>query len=178
MERELLLLGLLRQSGMHGYKIIEFIERDLAMCTDLKKPTAYFLLEKMEQRGWVTWTEEREGNRPPRRIYQITPDGEAQFQALLCESLARYEPHKFTDDIALAFADGLPHDELLDLLTKRREALRLIVEAVRLTPPHQGFIQLVIDHQRIHLESELRWMDELLKRLSLPSSTGADTEYA
>lgn len=178
MERELLLLGLLRQSEMHGYKIIEFIERDLAMCTDLKKPTAYFLLEKMEQRGWVTWTEEREGNRPPRRIYQITPNGEVQFQMLLRESLAKYEPHKFTDDIALAFADGLPPAELLDLLAKRREALRLIVEAVRLTPPHHGFVQLVIDHQRVHLESELGWMDELLARLSSPSSTGEESEHA
>ena len=178
MERELLLLGLLRQSGMHGYKMIEFIERDLAMCTDLKKPTAYFLLEKMVQRGWVTWAEEREGNRPPRRIYQITPDGEVQFQTLLRERLATYEPHKFTADIALAFADALPHVELFDLLTKRREALRLIVEAVRLTPPHPGFAQLVIDHQRIHLESELRWMDELLTRLSFPSSTGEETEHA
>jgi len=63
MNRELLLLGLLRQSEMHGYKIIEFIERDLAICTDLKKPTAYFLLDKMAQNGWISWMEEREGKR-------------------------------------------------------------------------------------------------------------------
>ena len=174
MERELLLLGLLRQSGMHGYKIIEFIERDLAMCTDLKKPTAYFLLDKMAQNGWISWSEEREGNRPPRRIYQITPEGEAQFQSLLRESLAQYEPLKFTDDIALAFADGLPHAELLELLRQRRTALLTVVEVVRLTPAHKGFIQFVIDHQLIHLESELRWMDELLNRISLPSITGEE----
>ena len=82
-DRELLLLGLLRQSGMHGYRIVEFIERDLAVCTDLKKSNAYFLLDKMAQGGLVTWAEEREGNRPPRRTYQITPAGETQFQKLL-----------------------------------------------------------------------------------------------
>ncbi len=169
MERELLLLGLIRQSGMHGYKLIEFIERDLAMCTDLKKPTAYFLLDKMAQSGWISWTEEREGNRPLRRIYQITPEGEAWFQKLLRQCLAGYEPHKFTDDIALAFSDALSRAEMLQLLTERRKALVNVIEAVKLTPAHQGFVQLVIDHQRVHLESELRWMDELLERISADS---------
>ena len=35
MERELLLLGFLRRENMHGYKLNEFIERDMAACTDL-----------------------------------------------------------------------------------------------------------------------------------------------
>jgi len=161
-----LLLGLLRQSGMHGYRIIEFIERDLAMCTDLKKPTAYFLLDKMAQSGWIQWSESREGNRPQRRIYEITAAGELEFQKLLRESLAKYESHKFGDDIALAFADGLPQAEILDLLGQRREALRLAVQSARLAPPHRGFVQLLIDHQLIHLESELRWMDELMNRIA------------
>ena len=178
MERELLLLGLLRQSGMHGYKIIEFIERDLAMCTDLKKPTAYFLLDKMAQNGWISWTEEREGNRPPRRIYQITSEGETQFQSLLRASLATYEPLKFTDDIALAFSDGLPRTELLTLLEQRRKALLLVLEAARLTPPHRGHVQFVIDHQRVHLESELRWMDDLLERMASTSNTGDERGLA
>ncbi len=172
MNRELLLLGLLRQSEMHGYKIIEFIERDLAMCTDLKKPTAYFLLDKMAQNGWISWTEEREGNRPPRRIYQITPDGEAEFQKLLRESLSNYDPIKFADDIGLAFADSLSQAELLDLLQRRRSILLTLFEAIELAPPHQGFVQFVIDHQRMHLESELRWMDELQKRILSSSTIG------
>ena len=172
MNRELLLLGLLRQSEMHGYKIIEFIERDLAICTDLKKPTAYFLLDKMAQHGWISWTEEREGNRPPRRTYQITAAGEVEFQKLLRESLANYDPIKFADDIAFAFADSLSQAELLGLLQQRRSALLSLIDAIKLTPTHQGFVQFVIDHQREHLESELRWMDEIQERISSSSIIG------
>lgn len=172
MNRELLLLGLLRQSEMHGYKIIEFIERDLAMCTDLKKPTAYFLLDKMAHNGWISWTEEREGNRPPRRTYKITPEGEVEFQKLLRESLVHYDPVKFADDIAFAFADSLSQSELLDLLRQRRSALQSLIEAIQLVPTHQGFVQFVIDHQRVHLESELRWMDEMQERISSSSTLG------
>ncbi len=157
---------------MHGYKIIEFIERDLAVCTDLKKPTAYFLLDKMAQNGWISWTEEREGNRPPRRTYKVSPDGEVEFQKLLRESLSNYDPIKFADDIALAFADNLSQAELLDLLQQRRSILLTLIEAIGLAPTHQGFVQFVIDHQRLHLESELRWMDELQERISSSSTKG------
>ncbi len=174
MNRELLLLGLLRQSGMHGYKMIEFIERDLVLCTDLKKPTAYFLLDKMAQNGWISWTEERDGNRPQRRIYQITPSGEEQFQKLLRQGLAHYEQIKFAGDIALAFAGELAQAELIELLEQRRKALLAILEETRLTPAHPGLAQLVVDHQRIHLESELHWMDGLLERISSNSIKGKE----
>ena len=161
MERELLLLGLLHSQDMHGYKLAEFVERDLAICTDLKKPTAYYVLDKMAQKGWVTSTETQEGNRPPRQVYGITPEGEQVFQNLLRESLASYNTTKFGDDIALAFAEGLPTDELLTLLNQKRAALLADLETMRATPPHPGFIQLVIDHRLFHLESELRWLDQL-----------------
>jgi DNA-binding PadR family transcriptional regulator len=175
MNRELLLLGLLRQADMHGYKLIEFIERDLSLCTNLKKPTAYFLLDKLAQKGWILWTEEREGNRPPRRIYQITPEGEKQFQRLLREALRQVEPVKFSDDIPLAFAGDMPREELLELLAGRRAGLQEALEAVQRTPPHPGLFQLLIDHQRVHLQSELHWLDEVMERIRSKLSTdGAD----
>ena len=51
MERELLLLGFLRREQAHGYRLNEFIEREMTACTDIKKPTAYFLLDKMAHEG-------------------------------------------------------------------------------------------------------------------------------
>ena len=47
MDDKLLLLGILRRQEMHGYQLFEFIDRDLAACTNLKKPTAYYLLNRM-----------------------------------------------------------------------------------------------------------------------------------
>ncbi len=164
MERELLLLGLLRRENMHGYRLNEFIERDLAICTDLKKPTAYFLLEKMEKVGWVTRRRQQEGNRPPRRVYQITPEGEAQFQRLLRENLAAFAPTRFMTDIGLAFADALAPRDVLPLLEKRRQAMLGELEAVRAIPAHDGSLQLVVEHQIAHLESELRWLDQVMAR--------------
>ena len=166
MERELLLLGLLRQMDMHGYRLAEFIERDLTTCTDLKKSTAYFLLDKMVKQGWITQHQEQEGNRPPRRVYRITPEGEAQFQQLLRENLASHTPAKFIGDIGLSFVDTLDRDEALVLLRQRRAALEGDLAAARAVPKHEGAWQLLIEHRVVHLEAELRWLDEVLARLA------------
>lgn len=178
MERELLLLGLLRQSQMHGYQLHEFIERDLATCTDLKKPTAYFLLDKMTRQGWVSQTEAREGNRPPRRVYQVTAEGEQVFQRLLRENLGGYSMTRFAGDVGLAFADALQPTEALELLHQRRAALADDLVAARAVPRHGGSLQFVIEHRIAHLEAELRWLDDVIARFAAAASQNAAEEQA
>jgi DNA-binding PadR family transcriptional regulator len=169
MEKKLLILGLLRQHQMHGYQLYDFIENGLASCTDLKKPTAYYLLNKMAEDGWVTEESMREGNRPPRRVYRLTERGEAEFQRLLRASLSAKTPAFFPDDIGLAFLDILKPEEAQTLLLMRRTALLKEIETARSAPAHQGSLQLVIDHQLHHLASELDWLDQVLARLQTPT---------
>ncbi len=178
MERELLLLGFLRRSNMHGYRLNEFIERDMGERIDLKKPTAYFLLEKMAKMGWITEHSDQEGNRPPRRVYQITPEGEAQFQRLLRENLASHLPATFAGDIGLAFADTLDVDEALALLAERRRALVADLEEARATPEHAGALQFIIQHRIVHLEAELRWLDEVTAQLERSGRQSSSSNHS
>lgn len=166
MERELLILGILRAQKMHGYQLAEFIDHNLAACTDLKKATAYFLLDKMFTAGWVAFEEDQEGKRPPRRVYQITPAGEAAFQNLLRENLATYTQVYFSNDIGLGFLDALPPDEALTLLTLRRSALTEQQAALEAAPLHPGGFQWVLEHRTAHLKAELVWIDAILQRIA------------
>lgn len=165
MERELLLLGLLRQGAMHGYQLHDFIERNLAFCTDLKKPTAYALLDKMQANGWVVVREAREGNRPYKRVYSLTPAGEEAFQRLLRENLGAFISAKTGSDIGLAFIDALPKAEALQLLNQRRAAVSAQLAKFEAVPQHQGSYQLLIDHQLHYLRSELQWLDEVIAHI-------------
>jgi DNA-binding PadR family transcriptional regulator len=165
-ERELLLLGLLREQGMHGYQLLEFIDTQMATCVDLKKPTAYFLLEKMASAGWTRFEQDQAGNRPPRRVYTLTPQGEEVFQRLLRENLGSYQPVRFASDIGLAFADALPPEEALTLLRKRRSAAQEQLSAAQAAPEHPGGAQLMIEHQVHHLTSELVWLDKVIERIA------------
>jgi DNA-binding PadR family transcriptional regulator len=170
MDRELLLLGLLRLHDMHGYQLHEFINRNLAACTDLKKPTAYHLLDRMAAQGWlsVSDAESTEGNRPNRRVYHLTADGEAAYQRLLRENLAVYQPATFTGSIGLAFLDSLPRAEALTLLTQRRDGIAEALAVMQAAPEHGGSMNLVIEHQIHHLQSELDWLESVLYRLGKP----------
>lgn len=165
MEKKLLLLGLLRRQEMHGYQLNEFIDNNLALCTDLKKATAYYLLDKMSGEGLIRAETEQEGNRPPRRVYRLTDAGEAAFQALLRENLAAYAPVNFPGDIGLAFLDWLTPEEALPLLLAQREKAQARLAEIRAVPVHGGSLQLVFLHQTHHLQAELAWLDEVTQLL-------------
>ncbi|MFC2029679.1 PadR family transcriptional regulator [Chloroflexota bacterium] len=165
MERELLLLGLLRSQDMHGYQLHEAIDSHLGMGVQLTKPTAYRLLSNMAEDGWVTFREEQEGSRPPRRVYAITPQGEATFQRLLRENLARYQASDFTCQIGLAFLDELSVTEALPLLHQRRAGMEELLESTRAHGEHPGSLQLMLERQVHLLAAELEWLESVIARL-------------
>ena len=165
MDKQLLLLGLLRHQDMHGYQLNELIEKTLATCVDIKKPTAYYALNKMLEDGWVMFVEEQEGNRPPRRVYSITPEGEVAFQLLVRENLGAYHPTQFGGDFGLAFLDAVPMEEARKLLGQRRVGLEVHLAEMENVPVHQGSLQWMIEHQTRHLQAEVAWLEEVLARL-------------
>ena len=160
-ERELLLLGLLRRREMHGYQLSEFLDTHLGLFFHLKKATAYNLLGKMEEKGWVESREEQEGKRPPRRVFTITAEGESLFQELLRSSLGEYLPAVFPGNVPILFLDALPRDERKALL-KEREGL--ITERL-------GFLETLedhhehplLDHKLQMLKTERAWVQGLIK---------------
>jgi DNA-binding PadR family transcriptional regulator len=165
MDRQLLLLGLLRQGDSHGYELHQFIDDNLSFCTDLKKPTAYYLLDKMEAEGWIAQESEQVGNRPPRRVYRLQPDGEAAFQRLIRQSLSEYTPATFAGDAGVAFIDTISPTEALACLDERQQALSARLDQALDAPTHGGSMQWVIEHQIRHLRMELEWLNELIGRV-------------
>lgn len=165
MDRELLLLGLLRMNEMHGYQINELIDAHLGTSIELKKPTVYKLLGKMLENGWISAREEQEGSYPTRRVYAITPLGEEAFQRLLRESLASYHPSSFLSSVALIYLDALPPEEALTLVQRRRSEVTILFGTLQADEYHQGGFQRLMSLQIKHLQAELDWLDELIKHL-------------
>jgi len=173
MERELLLLGLLRGREMHGYQINECIDDSLGVNVQLTKPTAYRLLASMANEGWVTSREEQEGNRPSRRVYAITPQGEGAFQRVLRQSLAGYRPIDLVGDVALLFLDTLPTAEALTLLRERLAAVASLLQAATAREVGREGSRWLLQRRRYHLMTELGWMDEIIARLGSPDAETA-----
>lgn len=165
MERELLLLGVLRIHDMHGYQLNELIDGHLGGTVQIKKPTAYSLLKTMTAAGWVAYVEEQAGNRPPRRVYSITEMGEAAFQRFVRQSLADYTPVDYLGSIALAFVDAIPAAEATSLLRERRTAIEQLLQSTRSQEEHPGAMQLLIENHIRHLSTEIQWLNELIERM-------------
>ncbi|HEX8730445.1 MAG TPA: PadR family transcriptional regulator [Ktedonobacterales bacterium] len=172
-ERTLLLLGMLRIESQHGYQLNEFIEHNLARVTDMKKPTAYALLERLEREGAITSRLEQEGARPPRKVYAITPQGERLFLTLLRESLGSASVYVIAGDAGMMFLDALPLDEALALLRQRLATVREQAAALDRVPAHKmGLgVALTIEHQAILLHADEAWLSGLIERLASQGAT-------
>jgi len=166
MEKKLLLLGVLRGQEMHGYQLSEHLEHGGGMPITLTKSNAYKLLGKMEQDGWVTAHEEREGNRPPRRVYAITPEGEAAFQRMVRESLATYPTPEFPGVVVLNYLNTLFPDEAISLLGQRRERIEARLGEIEAFPADVRSTHLGIEYLHRFYSAELEWLDQVISRLN------------
>jgi DNA-binding PadR family transcriptional regulator len=77
----------------------------------------------MEKDGWVTHVQEQEGNRPQRRVYSVTEEGEKAFYHLLRGNLSTHSSPEFPSVVGLDFIYMLPTEEAVSLLEKRRQAV-------------------------------------------------------
>jgi DNA-binding PadR family transcriptional regulator len=163
-ERTLLLLGILRVQSQHGYQINEFIERSLGRVTDMKKPTAYALLDRLSQGGYIAVHTEQEGGRPPRKVYTITPAGERLYFELLRAQLAEPNREPAAGGIALLFLDDLAEGERIALLRQRMAKLEELIAGCERAPKHEhGLgVDLAIEQQVYLLRAEHEWLSVVL----------------
>jgi DNA-binding PadR family transcriptional regulator len=168
MDNELLLLGLLRLESMHGYQLNEFLDKRLSFVTDLKRSTAYYLLNKLEESGFITKQVEREGNRPERHVYELTEAGGEQFRELLDANLRAPHMPYYDTDIGLLFIDAVPPEELREALEQKRTGLVEMLDTVCAyveEHPTASPARYALQHNVVHLKAELDWLDEILAEL-------------
>ena len=171
----LYILGfLLRYGPQHGYQLKKLLAEQMADFTDIKLPTIYYHLEKLEAAGLITAREDREGSRPEKRIYAVAPAGEERFRQLLSQTLElEYRP-TFDVDAALYFSDHVePVDflaalqghaanlrESLTRLREHREQVLLCIPAGMRTSA-----ELIISHHELHYQAELDWAGQAIEKL-------------
>lgn len=171
----LYILGLLQRFGpQHGYQIKKTIGDELSDFTQMKLPTIYYHLEKMEAQGLLTAVRDKPGSRPEKTIYGVTKEGEAAFSKMLFELLDfQYRP-SFEADGVFYFADCLDRAEIIKSLEayahKLQETVRHIEahlqEALCLVPDaDKPMAQIIFSHHLRHYEAELEWATESLQAM-------------
>ncbi|BAL00847.1 putative PadR family transcriptional regulator [Oscillibacter valericigenes Sjm18-20] len=168
----LYILGLLQRFGpQHGYQIKKTIAEQLSDFTQVKLPTIYYHLEKMEANGLLSASREKPGSRPEKTIYTITDQGEESFQGMLAGLLDfEYRP-TFPSDGVFYFSDSLHTAEIAEHLKNYIEKLRGIIDSIQkhkketlqVVPEEtKTMVQIIFSHHERHYQAELDWAEESL----------------
>lgn len=170
----LLILGILRlKQPIHGYDVRRELEAWQAeRWANIAYGSIYFALNKMAEEGLVRVVDtDQAGKGPARTTYAVTQEGEAEFQRLLREYW--WEPKTVIDpfQVALAFIEELPRDELLATLRHRAAAARSKAEelesAIR-SKTGSGTPRHVAENMRLaayHVEANVRWTEEAIDKV-------------
>ena len=165
--RKLLLLGLLKNSDMHGYHLNSHLESNIPI--QIKKPTAYNLLARMEEDEWILHKSEFTGNRE-RKIYSLTTKGNEVFESMLEEELSTFNLQEYPGLVGIWLLEKVPEMERNKLLQKRKTAIQNYIEIYKehtqdkesITNSHEGSSGLVLDFIRRSLDLELEFLVEII----------------
>jgi DNA-binding PadR family transcriptional regulator len=173
MSTRLVILGLLRERPLYGYEIKQIIEEHMGDWTNIAFGSIYFALGKLADEGFIEKVAtEQEGNRPSRTVYKITEAGQEEFLRLLREVWTEIERHYYTIDIALAYMEALPMEEVKGYLRGRVAQLEAIVDHIEEHRVERmagdevpASASVVFDHGVAHFQAELAWTRGVLGKV-------------
>ena len=170
------ILGLLIRFGpQSGYDLKQIIEKQIADFAKIKLPTIYYHLEKLNDKGFVTYITDKNGNRPEKQIYSISPEGRIYFKDLFKKQLMDDTIFEFSIDGIFYFKDYITNDELINVLNSKKAKITNTLESIKI---HQNktinsmnskevifCTNAIFEHHIIHLKGELQWIEYVLKGL-------------
>ena len=168
-EHAILGLLVLDEGTGHGYDLARHFGdgQPLADVIRLEPGMLYHHLKKLAKTGWVTSTTEPQGNRPPRLVYKITPDGRKELKRWLQEPVARTREIRLEFLVKLYFARRLEPALATRLLAEQRETLHKLAEslanqlATDLETGGDPFPRLVLDLRLEQTRAALAWLDRV-----------------
>jgi DNA-binding PadR family transcriptional regulator len=119
-------MGLLLERPRHPYDIAYTMQaRHLDAHIKLSLGSLYHAVEQLERQGMVRPTETtREGRRPERTVYAVTPEGRDCFLRHLRQLIAEPAPEYSRLEAGLSFLYELGAEEAAQLLRRRAASLR------------------------------------------------------
>jgi len=168
----LMVLALLGEGDMHPYEMMRLMrQRRDDRLVPIANGTLYHTVARLERTGLVAEVGvDREGNRPDRTTYTLTPRGGDAVREWVRRELARID-HPAEFRVALAEAHNLDRDEVIALLRIRRAVLAASLATVRegraaafeRGVPEQFLLE--VERAVLLQGADLAWLDGILERL-------------
>lgn len=166
------LLGLLAIRPMHGYEMARiFAQDDLTSVCQVEQSLLYTYLRNLEERELVRWEERRVGNRPPRKLYELTPAGRAELDAWLRSPVGRIRDVRLDFLLKLYFLHGSdPSAERALLVEQIAVCERYAARMRRDLAESHGFPRLIALSKLSAADATLQWLRMYVAELNSASS--------
>ncbi|MBL1066139.1 PadR family transcriptional regulator [Streptomyces sp. 7-21] len=171
---EFAVLGLLRESPMHGYELRKRLNTSLGVFRAFSYGSLYPCLKSLVRQGLIAEdTGGADGNRAPltgrraRIVYRLTAEGKEHFEELLAQT----GPDAWEDEhfgVRFAFFGQTSRDVRMRVLEGRRSRLEERLDRMRasLARTREKLDAYTLELQRHGMESverEVRWLNELIE---------------
>jgi DNA-binding PadR family transcriptional regulator len=175
----LAVLVLLFERPMHPYEMAATLKmRHKEESIKLRYGSLYTVIEALEQQGLIRARETvKEGRRPERTIYELTPAGADRMRAWLRELLGTPAKEYPQFEAALSLLAAVPPDEAVALLEAR--TVRLGETGEELRAAFDAAAQIVerlylveVEYRLALIEAERQFVEDLVRRIK------EDADYA
>ncbi len=108
---DLIVLGILKKESMSAYDIQKLVEyRNISKWVKISTPSIYKKVIQLEEKGYITSTQVKEGKMPEKAVYTLTDSGKSQFEKLMIE-ISLKPIHIFLDfNAVIVNLDGLSRE--------------------------------------------------------------------
>ena len=166
------ILGFLAQKPRHGYELRAVFEAVVGGDTnwDVKPAQIYTTLDRLKEAGLVGLTSDLgEGEEPSRRVYTITPQGDAVLREWFANGVpTEHQRDEFFVKLMVALVSGEADPARL-IQTQRAHLYQELHAATNqrdIYNPQTELAQILLTDKTImHLEADLRWLDMVEVRL-------------
>jgi DNA-binding PadR family transcriptional regulator len=162
------LLGLLMTGPKHGYQLHQEFSHSLGRVWQIGLSQLYAQLIQLEKAGLVAAQTQPQPNRPPRKVYQLTPEGREVFVDWVHQPTP-YLRHIRVEFLArLYFFHRLTLPGFDTLVAEQKKVCQAQVERFQelAGETDDGFRRLVLEFRHGQLQAVIQWLDRCLEILS------------
>jgi DNA-binding PadR family transcriptional regulator len=166
---ETVVLGLIDNDIHYGYDIEKEIQnRNIRYWTCISFSSIYYVLNKLEEKGYLSGSKEESENRPAKKVYILTEKGRGALLESLRYKLSTRAKMESSFNLGIGFLGALPKQEIMECLKNYEESIDDMIEQYeaaleRVKPRWPEHIQGLYSRPISMLKAEREWLKGFTK---------------
>lgn len=164
--REAAILGLVCEGPRYGYELEKIIEeRGMRVWTEIGFSSIYYVLKRLEAKGFITGVVQDVEGKPSRKVYTVTEKGLNAMREKVKLVLSQNKKVVSPFDLGIAYHDLLTHEEVLECLTLYVESLNereALIER-SLEGKKDCIVVALFTRPLAHVRAERVWVEQFKK---------------